>query len=60
MDDDLVRVECPYCGTWQELILDPGSEGEMVQDCEVCCEPWQMTVQRSRSGSLTVRLERLG
>jgi hypothetical protein len=59
MDEDVVRAQCPYCGTWQELALDPGSFGKMIQDCEVCCEPWDMTVTRSRSGSLTVRLERM-
>jgi hypothetical protein len=59
MDDEAVRAQCPYCGAWQELILDPASEGTMVQDCEVCCEPWDMTVRRSRSGGVSVRLERM-
>jgi hypothetical protein len=59
MDENLLQAQCPYCGSWQELILDPGSSGKMVQDCEVCCEPWDMTVERSRSGAVTVRLERM-
>jgi hypothetical protein len=58
--DELLRAQCPYCGEWQELALDPGSEGEMVQDCEVCCEPWQMMVRRGRDGRVSVRLERMG
>ena len=60
VDDEPVRAQCPYCGEWQELVLDPGSEGEMVQDCEVCCEPWQMTVLRGRDGRVAVRLDRMG
>jgi hypothetical protein len=31
----------------------------MVQDCEVCCNPWQMTVTRDRDGDPDVRIERL-
>ncbi len=59
MKDDLVQAQCPYCGEWQDLILDPGSTGHMVQDCEVCCEPWEMTVVRNRSGAVSVHLERM-
>jgi len=59
MNEDVVLAECPYCGSSQELILDPGSVGKMVQDCEICCEPWDMTVTRSRSGVVTVHLERM-
>jgi uncharacterized Zn finger protein len=44
MDENLIQVQCPYCGSWQELVLDPGSSGKMVQDCEVCCNPWQIRV----------------
>jgi hypothetical protein len=57
--DDAVSVQCPYCGEWQSILLDPESIGEMVQDCEVCCEPWDMTVLRNRSGAVTVRLLRM-
>jgi hypothetical protein len=59
MDEESVQAQCPYCGAWQELFLDPESEGSMVQDCEVCCEPWEMTVVRSRTGAVTVRLARI-
>jgi uncharacterized Zn finger protein len=59
MDGDAIQAQCPYCGAWQELILDPESTGTMVQDCEVCCEPWEMTVARNRSGAVTVRLSRI-
>ena len=59
MDEDAIQAQCPYCGAWQELLLDPESKGTMVQDCEVCCEPWEMIVARSRSGAVTVRLTRI-
>ena len=59
MDEDLIQAQCPYCGSWQELVLDPGTYGKMVQDCELCCQPWDMAVTRSRSGAVTVRLLRM-
>ena len=39
-------VQCPYCGEEIEITLDPGSgdSQEYVEDCEVCCNPWRVTV----------------
>lgn len=59
MDEKSIAAQCPYCGEWQELLVDPESEGTMVEDCEVCCEPWEMTVSRSRAGVVSVRLARI-
>ena len=43
--EDSFQVTCPYCGEIVELFLESDVEGSLVQDCEVCCNPW-----RSRSG----------
>jgi hypothetical protein len=56
--DDRCLVQCPYCWQTQELEVDPDTQGEMVQDCEVCCRPWRVTVRRKKDGELTVRVER--
>ena len=39
-------VQCPYCGEEIEITLDPGSgdSQEYVEDCEVCCNPWRVSV----------------
>jgi hypothetical protein len=39
-------VQCPYCGEEIEITLDPGSGDaqEYVEDCEVCCNPWRVSV----------------
>jgi len=47
--DDEASVQCPYCGEWQSVVLDPESIGE----------PWQMTVRRSSGGKLAVRVTRM-
>ena len=35
--------QCPYC--WQEIsmLLDPSSDSNYIEDCEVCCNPIQIT-----------------
>jgi hypothetical protein len=40
-------VVCPYCGELIEISVDPGSGSvqKYVEDCEVCCNPWQLTVR---------------
>ena len=37
-------VSCPYCGEHVDITLEPEIFGTLVQDCEVCCRPWQVRV----------------
>jgi len=38
-------VQCPYCGEWNELAVDPSVEAQQyVEDCHVCCRPMLLTV----------------
>ena len=43
--DDLFPVICPYCGEEIEIYLEPDVRGTLVMDCEVCCNPWRVTVR---------------
>jgi hypothetical protein len=52
-----VEIECPYCGERVEIDLDPESHGQMVRDCEVCCNPWLMTVRWDGVGTPSVEVE---
>ena len=49
-------IVCPYCGESVELTLDPGSgpEQDYVEDCEICCQPWQVTVRYDDEGHADV------
>lgn len=40
-------ASCPYCAASVEVIVDPGGAAEQryVEDCEVCCQPWDVTVR---------------
>lgn len=53
------EVWCPYCGEPSEMNVDPGggSPQNYVEDCPVCCRPWQVTVYFSADGSVTVACE---
>jgi len=44
--DTTADVVCPYCGEAVTILVDPGggSAQEYVEDCEVCCNPWQVKV----------------
>jgi predicted RNA-binding Zn-ribbon protein involved in translation (DUF1610 family) len=57
-----VEVTCPYCGETVSLSLDPGGghAQEYVEDCPVCCRPWQVHVQYGAGGSVEVTVEASG
>ena len=42
--DEHFLVTCPYCGEQVEIYLEQDVKGSFVQDCEVCCNPWNVRV----------------
>ncbi|HKX57937.1 MAG TPA: CPXCG motif-containing cysteine-rich protein [Steroidobacteraceae bacterium] len=44
--NELLELTCPYCGEDVELLVDVagGAEQSYVEDCPVCCRPWQVQV----------------
>ena len=50
-----MAVRCPYCRERVELYVDPDTQGAFVEDCEVCCRPWQVTAWREQ-GRLRVQV----
>jgi len=43
MEDNL-HLQCPYCGESVQLQIDTGGgpRQSYVEDCPVCCRPWQV------------------
>ena len=38
------RVSCPFCGEPINLLLDASAGGQTyVEDCQVCCQPMQVS-----------------
>ena len=42
--DDEFQILCPYCGEQVEVFLEADLVGSLVQDCEVCCQPWLLRI----------------
>ncbi len=55
-----VTASCPHCGEAVAISIDPGGgeTQEYVEDCEVCCNPWAVTVRYS-GGKAEVSIEPL-
>jgi hypothetical protein len=41
---ETTTVQCPYCLEHVEVAFETDVHGSFVQDCEVCCQPWQLSV----------------
>jgi len=48
---DQFVVNCPYCGEDVKIHVEEDVHGAFVQDCEVCCNPWLVRVERLGDGS---------
>lgn len=53
-----VDSSCPYCGEDVQLDVDEGggTRQRYVQDCPVCCQPWEVEVQRDADGDWSAML----
>ncbi|MBT8493849.1 MAG: CPXCG motif-containing cysteine-rich protein [Deltaproteobacteria bacterium] len=56
--EDTPTVVCPYCLESVELYVDPDTAGSFVEDCAVCCRPWQVRAERDHEGQLSVHVSR--
>jgi hypothetical protein len=55
---EVVPVSCPYCGEQSDLLVDEdgSSRQAYVQDCPVCCQPWQVEISRDRDSGWSAAL----
>lgn len=56
---DEASVVCPYCGETVTIGLDHGGGAvqEYVEDCQVCCRPWNVHVRFHPDGAAEVWVE---
>jgi hypothetical protein len=54
--DTSADVACPYCGETNTVGVDPGGGGDQsyVEDCQVCCQPWRVSVHYRSDGTADV------
>jgi len=55
---DYLPLTCPYCGEPVELAVEETgwSRQSFVQDCPVCCQPWQGELTRDAYGDWSATL----
>ena len=51
-------VACPYCGENNTILIDEsaGEEQHYVEDCQICCKPWQVVITINASGDADVEV----
>lgn len=51
---------CPYCGERVSVLLDLATDGAQsyIEDCEVCCQPIQLTISAEEEQLCDFRVER--
>ncbi len=56
------EVTCPHCGEAMSITIDAGGGAaqEYVEDCQVCCRPWQVHVRFGSGGATEVWVEASG
>ena len=54
-----VTVICPWCGEPNTIWVDPsgGTMQKYIEDCQVCCQAWQVTVRFDEDGDPDVSVE---
>jgi hypothetical protein len=52
--DEVYTAYCPYCSEENELSVDLGGgpHQSYIEDCSVCCRPWQVRVEVDDEGAL--------
>ena len=58
-EDHMYSVEenigCPYCGEVITILVDPSIPLQAyIEDCQVCCQPIEITVNTNFDGVLSV------
>ncbi len=41
-----IDIDCPYCGETVSIAVEADLSGDLIQDCEVCCNPWRLRLTR--------------
>lgn len=57
---DTFEVICPYCGQVNEIYVDysGGAVQQYEEDCQVCCQPWEVHVEIHNDDEPQVRIAR--
>lgn len=52
---EMQAISCPYCGETIDLTIDCSVNfQEYIEDCQVCCQPINMSISVSEEGDIQV------
>lgn len=52
---DSQLIDCPYCGESIELLIDASAgDQDYIEDCQVCCQPINISVRINEEGEVSV------
>ena len=55
---ETVQIVCPYCGECVEVVVDCSIRfQEYTEDCQVCCQPMQVTLDVDSGEIASVRID---
>ncbi|MDH3351617.1 MAG: CPXCG motif-containing cysteine-rich protein [Gammaproteobacteria bacterium] len=53
------RIDCPFCGESITIVVDPSAGPQSyVEDCQVCCQPMQISIEAENGELRTVGVGR--
>lgn len=53
------RISCPFCGEPITLVVDTSAGSQTyIEDCQVCCQPMQVTIEIDDGELQTVYVDR--
>lgn len=61
LPEEFVAIQCPYCGERFETRIDlTTADPGCVEDCQVCCRPIEIGIEREPTGALVaVKVQRM-
>jgi transcription elongation factor Elf1 len=52
-------IDCPFCGESISIVIDPSAGSQSyVEDCQVCCQPMQVSIDAEEGKLRSVRVDR--
>jgi transposase-like protein len=52
------EIQCPFCGQPNTLVLDASIPSQrFITDCEVCCRPFQVTVEAEAGEIISIDVQ---
>lgn len=53
------RIHCPFCDEAMTILLDLSAGAQSyIEDCQVCCQPMQISFESGAEGATELQIDR--